>query len=66
MRSSMGPEMRLSPITFTNILNGKGEKGKVSIIINSDGGGNAGETSAIDVEFKKVGSTPSEWSYQQD
>lgn len=56
----------ITDYVYFNILNGKGEKGKVSIIINSDGGGNAGETSAIDVEFKKVGSTPSEWSYQQD
>ena len=30
------------------LLTGKGEKGKVSIIINSDGGGNAGESAAID------------------
>ncbi len=48
---------------YFNILNGKGEKGQVSIIINSDGGGNAGESSAIDVEFRKVGSVPAEYTY---
>lgn len=48
---------------YFNILNGKGEKGQVSIIINSDGGGNAGESSAIDVEFRKVGATPTEYTY---
>lgn len=48
---------------YFNMLNGKGEKGQVSIIINSDGGGNAGESSAIDVEFRKVGSTPTEYTY---
>lgn len=48
---------------YFNILNGKGEKGKVSIIINSDGGGNAGESAAIDVEFKKIGSVPTEYTY---
>lgn len=48
---------------YFNILTGKGEKGQVSIIINSDGSGNAGESAAIDVEFKKVGSTPTEYTY---
>ena len=45
------------------LLTGKGEKGKVSIIINSDGGGNAGESAAIDVEFRKVGDNPIEYTY---
>ena len=48
---------------YFNVLNGKGEKGQVSIIINSDGGGNAGESSAIDVEFRKIGSNPAEYTY---
>lgn len=48
---------------YFNVLNGKGEKGQVSIIINSDAGGNAGEPSSIDVEFKKVGSVPVEYTY---
>lgn len=51
---------------YFNILNGKGEKGKVSIIINSDGGGNAGESSAIDVEFRKIGDTPEEFEYSAE
>ena len=29
---------------YFNILTGKGEKGTCSIIVNSDGGGNAGES----------------------
>jgi hypothetical protein len=48
---------------YFNILNGKGEKGKVSIIVNSDGSGNAGESSAVDIEFKKIGSNPTEYMY---
>ena len=48
---------------YFNIMNGKGEKGQVSIIINSDGGGNAGESAAIDVEFKKIGNVPTEYTY---
>lgn len=53
----------ITDYVYFDILTGKGEKGQVSIIINSDGGGNAGESSAIDVEFKKVGSVPAEYTY---
>lgn len=45
------------------LLNGKGEKGKVSVIVNSDGSGNAGESSAVDIELKKSGSLPTEYTY---
>lgn len=48
---------------YFNILNGKGEKGQCSIIVNSDGSGNAGESSAIDIEFKKIGTNPTEYTY---
>lgn len=48
---------------YFNILTGKGEKGKVSVIVNSDGSGNSGESSAIDVEFKKIGAQPTEYTY---
>lgn len=45
------------------LLNGIGEKGKASIIVNSDGSGNAGESSAVDIELKKSGSIPEEYKY---
>lgn len=48
---------------YFNILNGKGEKGQCSIIVNSDGSGNAGESSSIDIEFKKQGKAPEEFEY---
>ena len=48
---------------YFNILNGKGERGQCSIIVNSDGSGNAGESSAVEIEFKKIGATPSEYIY---
>ncbi len=48
---------------YFNILTGKGEKGKCSVIVNSDGSGNAGESSAIDIEFKKIGDLPTEFTY---
>lgn len=48
---------------YFNILNGKGEEGQCSIIVNSDGSGNAGESSAVDIEFRKIGSNPKEYTY---
>lgn len=45
------------------ILNGKGEQGKCSIIVNSDGSGDAGESSEIDIELKKSGDAPTEYTY---
>ena len=47
------------------VLNGKGEKGSCSVIVNSDGAGNAGEAAAIDVEFKKIGDMPTEYTYSE-
>lgn len=51
------------PYVFFNLKNGKGEKGTVSIIVNSDGGGNAGENSTISVDLKSVGTAPTEYTY---
>lgn len=48
---------------YFNILTGKGEKGQCSIIVNSDGSGVSGEAAAIDVEFRKVGAMPVEYTY---
>lgn len=48
---------------YFNVLTGKGEKGQCSIIVNSDGSGNAGESSAIDIEFRKMGKTPTAYTY---
>lgn len=45
------------------ILTGKGEQGKVSIVVNSDGSGNAGETTSIDIDLKKAGDLPTEYTY---
>lgn len=53
----------ITDYVYFNILNGKGEKGQVSVIVNSDGSGNAGESSTLDIEFKKVGNAPSEYTY---
>lgn len=45
------------------LLTGKGEKGKVVIVDNSDGGGAAGETAAIDIALRKTGEMPKEYTY---
>lgn len=48
------------------VLNGQGEKGRVSIIVNSDGSGKAGESSEIDIELKKSGDAPVSYTYSAD
>lgn len=52
------------PYVYFCLLNGKGEKGTVSIITNSDASGNAGENAGIDIELKKVSEAPVEYTYQ--
>ena len=48
---------------YFNIVTGKGESGDCCIIINSDGSGEAGNSAEIDIELKKSGSAPAEFSY---
>lgn len=45
------------------LLNGKGEQGQASIIVNSDGNGAAGESAAVDIELRKSGAAPTEYTY---
>lgn len=51
------------PYLYFCLLTGKGEKGTVSIIVNADSAGNAGESSSIDIELKKLGAVPTEYTY---
>ena len=48
---------------YFNIVTGKGETGEVCIIVNSDGSGEAGNSSEIDIELKKSGNAPAEYTY---
>lgn len=48
---------------FFNMLTGMGEKGKMMISVNSDGSGNAGESSEISVTLKATSEAPSEFDY---
>lgn len=52
------------PYVYFCLLNGKGEKGTVSIITNSDASGAAGENAGIDIELKKVGAAPEAYAYE--
>lgn len=51
------------PYVYFNVLNGKGEKGTCSIIVESDGSGEAGNTSEISIMCQKVGANPTEYTY---
>lgn len=44
-------------------LTGKGEKGQATVVVNSPGGGAAGENAAYDVDFLKYGPEPEEFIY---
>lgn len=48
---------------YFNIVTGKGEQGDACIIVNSDGSGEAGNSSEIDIELRKSGSAPAEFTY---
>ena len=51
------------PYIYFSILTGKGEKGTDSLIVNSEGGGNAGENSSIYIDLRSVGTAPTEYTY---
>jgi hypothetical protein len=48
---------------YFNIVTGQGEQGEVCIIVNSDGSGEAGNSSEIDIELKKSGAEPAEYAW---
>lgn len=48
---------------YFNIITGKGESGDCVIIVNSDGSGEAGNSSEIDIELKKSGAQPVEYNW---
>lgn len=50
------------PYVYFSLLTGKGEKGTVSIIVNSDGSGEAGSTSAIDISISAT-ALPGEYTW---
>lgn len=55
----------IKPYVFFSLLTGKGEKGIASIIVNSDGSGDAGASAEIDIDIMAT-AAPTEytWSVQ--
>lgn len=50
---------------YFNILTGEGEEGECCIIVNSDGSGEAGNSSEIDIELRKSGSAPNAYTWNE-
>lgn len=50
------------PYVYFSMLTGEGEKGEAAIIVNSDGGGDAGNTAEFDVDISAT-KTPGEYTY---
>ena len=48
---------------YFNIVTGDGESGEAAIIVNSDGSGEAGNSSEIDIELRKSGAMPEEYTW---
>ncbi len=56
----------IRPYVYFCILNGKGEKGQASVIVNSDAAGEAGNNAEIDIEIRKAGVQPDEYTYAKE
>lgn len=52
----------IRPYVYFSMLTGEGEKGTAAIIVNSDGGGDAGATAAFAVDIRAT-KTPEEYTY---
>lgn len=51
------------PYVYFCLLNGKGEQGVASLIVNSDSSGNAGENTSFEAELKNSGQMPTEFAW---
>ena len=52
----------IRPYVYFSLLTGEGEKGTASIIVNSDGSGEAGSTAEIDIDIMAT-STPAKYTW---
>lgn len=57
-----GSDVEVDYVYF-NMITGKGEKGKMMIVVNNDGGGDASGGLEIDVELNQCGQEPVEFDY---
>lgn len=55
----------IRPYVYFSLLTGKGEKGTASIIVNSDGSGEAGSTSEISIDIKAT-AVPEEFTWSAE
>lgn len=53
----------ITDYVYFDMITGKGEKGTVAIIVNSDGGGDASSGLEIDIELRQNGGNPEEFTY---
>ena len=51
------------PYIYFNMRTGEGEKGNATVIVNTDGGGDASGGLEIDVELKQYGGEPKAFTY---
>lgn len=62
IKFGVGQEV-IVPYVYFCLLNGKGEKGIASLIVNSDSSGNAGENTSFEAELKNAGQMPEEYTW---
>lgn len=55
----------IKPYVYFSLLTGKGEKGTASIVVNSDGSGDAGATAEVDIEIKAT-QKPEEYTWASE
>lgn len=55
----------IRPYVYFSLLTGEGEKGTASIIVNSDGSGEAGSTAEIDIDIMAT-SAPTEFTWSAE
>lgn len=51
---------------YFSVLTGKGEKGKVAIAVDKDGGGNAGDNAGFSATLSKNGALPEDYTWVDD
>lgn len=54
------------PYVYFNLLTGAGEVGKVSIMVENDGSGDAGSKAEVSINFEKVGDAPKIFDWETD
>ncbi len=56
------------PYVYFNVLTGKGEVGRMSVMVENDGSGDAGSKAEVSINFSKVGDMPMafDWTVDKD